>query len=395
MARFPVGPIGSADGVATFGAGLHDGTPTTITRCRSLTAPHKRPGKRADDQPRAAKMNFVPGRLSKLLMVAFLLALIWLLFDIILLILAAVLIAVALRLGAEPFQRYLKVPSPVALTLSGLLILVVVAGTFYLFGTRITAEMADVVHRVETAAGHISSELQGSSIGRTFLAKVHGASIPLASTLENILNLSIRSIEAVIFTVIAGIYLAAQPTLYRDGLLKLFPHRYRSQIGEAVDDVLRALRLWLLGQLIQMALIGLLSCVAAWAIGLTSPFVLGLIAAVAEFIPYLGPLLAAIPAILVAMTLSVDAMIWTVVAYLLIHQIEGNLIVPLVQRRMVFIAPAVILLAIMAITFLFGGLTVVMAAPVTVVISVLISKLYVHDTLGDEVSIPGDVHKTA
>lgn len=338
-------------------------------------------------------MSSVAARLSKLLTIILVLALLWLLFDVILFILAAVLIAVALRLGAEPFQRYLKLPDAAALTLSGLLIVTVFGGAFYLFGTHITAELTDVLHRGETAANHISSALEQSGVGRFVLAKFNGVNIPLAAVVGKTLNLGVRFLEALVLMVIAGIYLAAQPSLYREGLLKLFPRSFRSQLGETVDDVLSALRLWLLGQIIQMVLVGLLSCLAAWAIGLTSPLALGIIAAVAEFIPYLGPLLAAIPAILVAMTISLNAMIWTVVAYLLIHQIEGNLIVPLVQRRMVFIAPAVILLAILAITFLFGAITVIMAAPVTVVASVLISKLYIHDTLGEEVAIPGDVRR--
>ena len=119
-------------------------------------------------------------------------------------------------------------------------------------------------------------------------------------------------------------------------------------------------------------------------------WVLGLIAGVAEFIPYLGPILAAIPAGLVAVTKGTDALIWTIIAYILIHQAEGNLIGPIVQREMLYIPPAVILLGIISISFLFGAIAIVFAAPMVVMLFVLIKKLYVRETLGEKTSIPGE-----
>jgi len=82
----------------------------------------------------------------------------------------------------------------------------------------------------------------------------------------------------------------------------LFPPHLHAKTHETLDDIGRALRLWLLGQLIQMIIIGLLSAVAVWLIGLPSPLALGAIAMVAEFVPYLGPIAAAVPAVLVAIT---------------------------------------------------------------------------------------------
>jgi predicted PurR-regulated permease PerM len=139
-----------------------------------------------------------------------------------------------------------------------------------------------------------------------------------------------------------------------------------------------------------MVMIGALSMLAVWLIGLPSPLALGLIAGIAEFIPYVGPIISAIPAILVAATQSLDAVIWTVVAYTLIHQAEGHLVMPFIQRHMVFIPPAVILLGIVAIGALFGAQAIPLASPLAVLIFVLIKKLYVRDTLGEDSPIPGE-----
>jgi predicted PurR-regulated permease PerM len=134
----------------------------------------------------------------------------------------------------------------------------------------------------------------------------------------------------------------------------------------------------------------LLSTLAVWLIGLPSPFALGLIAGVTEFVPYLGPIIASIPAILMAGAQDTTAVVWTVVAYLIIHQLEGNLFVPLIQHRMVYVAPAVILLGIVTTGFMFGAISMIFGAPITILIVVALKKLYVRETLGEETRIPGE-----
>jgi predicted PurR-regulated permease PerM len=191
-------------------------------------------------------------------------------------------------------------------------------------------------------------------------------------------------------TIFAGIYIAAQPILYRVGICKLFPEDWREKVAEALDRLEDGLRLWLVGQLIQMVIIGCLSGLAVWLIGLPSPLALGVIAGVLEFIPYLGPILSALPAILVAVTVDLSSILWTVVAYILIHQAEGHLIMPLIQRQLVYTPPAVMLFSITTITALFGWAGAIFAAPITVLAFVAIKKLYVRDTLREPTSLPGE-----
>jgi predicted PurR-regulated permease PerM len=316
--------------------------------------------------------------------------LIWYLSDPMLLGFGAILVAVLLRLGAEPFIRWLSVPQSGALVLSGLLILIIVVGAGFLFETRIAGQMQDVLQRITSAEQVISASLQGSEVGKRLLTHIQGQGFSLVGFVAQFFAVSVRFLAAVIVLLISGAYLAAQPNLYRDGLIQLFPPRLRASVAETIDDIGNALRLWLLGQLMQMVLIGLLSTVAALMIGLPAPIALGLIAGVAEFVPYLGPIIASIPAVLVAVTKSPEAVVWTGVAYVIIHQTEGNLIVPLVQRHLVSIPPALMLLGIVTIGFLFGPVAVIFAAPIAVVIFVAVKKLYIRDTLGEKISIPGE-----
>jgi predicted PurR-regulated permease PerM len=220
---------------------------------------------------------------------------------------------------------------------------------------------------------------------------VGNATFSITDIVDNFFSMSTAFFEAVVVTLFAGFYLAAQPSLYRDGLISLAPLGAREKVRTTLDVMAQALRLWLVGQFIQMALIGLLSALAALAIGLPSPLALGLIAGVAEFIPYLGPIIAAVPALLVAATVSVHTVLWTLFVYFLIHQVEADLIVPLMQRRMVYIPPVVMLMSVAALTYLFGWSVIIFAAPIVVILFVGVNKLYVRDCLGETVQLPGEL----
>jgi predicted PurR-regulated permease PerM len=323
--------------------------------------------------------------------VALIPVLIWFLFDVILIITGAILIAVLVRLVAEPFIRWCKLPESVALIVAGILVVAVVAGAGYLFGRRIEAEFTDVMQRANSALTNITKRLQGSQTGQLILQHIKGGnSFSVTDLLSSVFTVSVRFLEAVVVTVIAGFYLAAQPQLYRSGLAQLFPSRLRKEANETFEDIGLALRLWLIADVIQMVLIGGLSTLAVWLIGLPSPFALGVIAGLAEFVPYVGPIIAAVPAILVATTQGMSAVLWTTIAYIVIHQLEGNLIAPLIQRQLIFIPPAVMLLAIVTVLFVFGGFAVIFAGPIAVIVFVAVNKLYVRDSLGEETVLPGE-----
>jgi predicted PurR-regulated permease PerM len=280
-----------------------------------------------------------------------------------------------LQLGAEPWRRWLRLPHSIALILSGMMIVAALAGTVYLFGTRVGSQLQEVFHLVSEAQTSIRHTLQGSELGKLLLSHIEIHKLAIGQVLAGFLTVSATFIGSLLVLVVAGVYLAAQPSLYREGLKRMFTPRVRESASETIDEIGKALRRWLLGQLIQMVIIGTWSGLAVWLIGLPTPWALGLLAGIAEFIPYLGPVIAAIPAVFVAATVNLHAVLWTILAYIIIHQAEGQLVTPLIQRRMVFIPPAVMLLAIVAIYFLFGPVAMVFAAPMTVVLFVVVNKI--------------------
>lgn len=328
--------------------------------------------------------------------VALIPVLVWYLFDVLLIGMGAILIAELLQVVAEPFG-WLRFPRWLALILSAVVIVCVVGGAIFLFGRGVASELQEVIHRAEEAKNTIETTLRESGLGKAILQHAQGVNIPVTKFLGQFFGGTISVLAGIVVMIFGGIYLAAQPSLYRQGFGMLFPPQWRPNANETVAYLGGALRLWLLGQLIEMVIIGVLSGFAVWLIGLPSPLALGVIAGVAEFIPYVGPILAGIPAGLVAVTVSLGAVLWTILAYLLIHQAEGHLIMPLIQRRMVYIPPAVMLMTIVTLSFLFGPLAIIFAAPFTVVLFVLVAKLYVRDRLEEKVPIPGEpaVHEPA
>ena len=313
--------------------------------------------------------------------------LIWYLFGVVMIAFGAVILAMLLRLCAHPLMRFLSLPEPLALILAVLLVVFVVGGTGYLFDTGLSGEFQDVVRRASAASVRIEAQLRSTPFGSFLLGHISGANFSITDVVSGVLSVSTAFVEGVIIMVISGVYLAAQPGLYRRGLIWLFPPSKHARAAEVFDGIGEALRLWLIGQLAEMVLIGALSTFAVWMIGVPSPLALGLIAAVGEFIPYVGPLLAAIPAILVAVSKSPEAALWTLLAYLVIHQLEGEIISPLIQRHMVAIPPAVMLLGIAAITYLFGLVAIIFAAPIAVVIFAAVNLIYVRDTLGEKTAL--------
>jgi predicted PurR-regulated permease PerM len=190
--------------------------------------------------------------------------------------------------------------------------------------------------------------------------------------------------------VIGGLYIAAAPALYRDGLLQLVPEGRKALAEDTIATAGNALRLWLVGQLAAMALVGVLTGLGLWMLGIPAPLALALLAGLAEFVPLVGPIVAAVPALLLAAGGGYEMMLWTAGLYLLVQQVESNVITPLIQNRTVQIPPALTLFAVVTAGVAFGPMGVILAAPLTVLAYVAVKKLYVREALGEDTRVPGE-----
>ncbi|MCA1498581.1 MULTISPECIES: AI-2E family transporter [Bradyrhizobium] len=339
-----------------------------------------------------------PGRPSLLaigltvLVVAVALFLVWQTVSSLLIVFAGVLFAAFLDAAARALAPVLPLSRVWRLTLV-LLLLSALAGFGLAWGTGKLPEQTRVLLKVMDAQVDILQEhllsygvdLLGPEWGRDFAQWLFADQGRFLSHAQFLLGGASSLLTAVLVILFLGILFAFDPISYRDSVVVLVRQSYRARAREVMDEMGTVMRLWFVGQLIRIILMTLFVWLALYLIGLPGPFVLGLQAGLSNFIPYLGPIVAAIPIALVAMPLGASPLIWAVAVYTIIQSIEGYVIGPLIQRHAVETPPAWTLVAIVLLGALFGVMGIALAMPLVAVGRVAIIRLYVEDYLGDRI----------
>lgn len=313
--------------------------------------------------------------------------------HVLLLLFGAALIAVILRAIADPIGRLVSLPVSLRVIVALLLLIGVLAAIGWLFGVQITSQFNGLSQRLPQGWSGVREQLRGLPFGEQLLGAVQGMHFGGQAAFGRIagwLGLIGNTLSNLLLVLFAGVYLALSPGLYRRGLIELFPKRHGERVGHAADTAARALKLWLVGQLVSMTIVGVLTGLGLWLVGAPSPLALGLIAGIFEFIPLVGPIIAAVPGVLVSLTAGPSTALWALLVYVVVQQIESNLVTPLVEKRAVSIPPVLTLIGLLALGVLLGPLGVVLSAPLAVVIFVLVKQLYVRGALGHETEVPGE-----
>jgi predicted PurR-regulated permease PerM len=319
--------------------------------------------------------------------------LVWELRILLLMLFGAIVIASIFRAVADAICKYTKLPNGVSTALAIILVLGSLAALIALFGSHVSQQIHTLRETLPAAwktleqrIGDIGLSAQLDKLVATITAPGGGSLSGFGRTLLSI-GSGLADLLVVIF---AGIYLATQPNFYRTGVIKLVPPLRRKIAAEAMLESERALRLWLKGQAIAMVVVGLLTGFGLWWLEMPSAFTLGLLAGVLEFIPFAGPIIAAVPAILLALSVSPELTFWVVLLYVAVQQFEGNLLTPLVQQYAVDLPGAVLLFSLIGFGSLFGTLGIILAAPLAVVSMVLVKRLYIIEALDTPTPIPGE-----
>jgi predicted PurR-regulated permease PerM len=179
-----------------------------------------------------------------------------------------------------------------------------------------------------------------------------------------------------------AIFAAANPGLYRRGVLTLLPAGRRARVEEALAATVHALRWWFLAQIIAMILLGVTVAIGLMIIGVDVWLSLGVLTGLLTFIPFLGPIIAGIPIVIVGFSEGLQTGIIVLVFFLVVQNLEGNFLGPLIQHRVVNLAPVLLISVQVLMSTLFGVMGLIMAAPLTLVAMVMVKKLYVEDVLG-------------
>ncbi|MGZ3274441.1 MAG: AI-2E family transporter [Caulobacteraceae bacterium] len=300
--------------------------------------------------------------------------------DVVLMAFGAVLAAVLLDAVARPLGRLTRLARGPALTLAVLLIAVCSGAILWLFGSQAVAQLGYLSELLPKAWASLRAPLANNPLGRMLLAEIdHGR--PQA-WLVGLGPKAVGSVTAFaaggVIVAFAGLYLAAHPRSYLDGVLKLTPPAARERVAEVLQACHQALRQWLVGQLISIFLVGSTVAFGLWLSGVPSPIALGVIAGLAQFVPVVGPMAATLPGLLAAAGAGWQPLAWAAATYLAASQFEANVITPMILRRMVQLPMAVTLFAVLAAGVLLGPLGVLFATPLAVVAHVVLDRTYIE-----------------
>jgi predicted PurR-regulated permease PerM len=316
--------------------------------------------------------------------------LVWKTVSSLLIVFAGVLFAAFLDAGARALAPVLPFNRALRLTLV-LVLLTALTGFGLVWGagklpeqTRVLVKVMDT--QIDVLQQHLLSygvDLLGSEWGRDLTQWLFSDQGRFLRHAQFVLGGASTVVTGALVIVFLGILFAFDPTSHRESLVMLTRLSYRARMRAVMDEIGKVLRFWFIGQLIRIILMTLCVWLALYLMGLPGPFVLGLQAGLSNFIPYLGPIVAAIPIALVAMPFGGSVLVWTVVIYTIIQSIEGYVIGPLIQRQAVDTPPAWTLVAIVLLGALFGVMGIALAMPLVAIGRVAIIRFYVEDYLGD------------
>jgi predicted PurR-regulated permease PerM len=204
------------------------------------------------------------------------------------------------------------------------------------------------------------------------------------------LSSTLEIVTGILIILFLSIYIAVDPALYHRGLMHLFPHGRRERAGEVLSAVAAVLRKWLVTQLIAMITIGVVTTIVLLILHVKAAFALGLLSGLLEFIPTVGPIISALPAIAMGFLDSPEKALWVTIAYIGVQFMENHLLIPLLMKGGIDLPPALTILSQALMAILFGFLGLMCAVPILAASMVAIKMLYVEGVVGDKAIGPNE-----
>lgn len=320
------------------------------------------------------------------IMTALVLALIWYASDVFLLLFAGILFAVLLRAPVNWLARRTPQLEQVSLALSVLALAAALSLLVYMFAAPLAEQVGQLSETLPQAASSMRQWVREHHWGAALepliqeLARLR-IDVQTLGQARGVISSTFAGLAGLAVALFIGVYLAAQPRLYQRGFMHLLPKRMRPRAADVLDEIGSVLRWWLVGRLIIMSVIGVVAGIGLWWLDVPLALTLGVLSGLLEFIPYLGPILSAVPALLVAFNIDPTKAFYVLLLYIAIQSAEGYLLSPLVEQRTVSLPPALVIFASLLLAALAGLPGVILASPLTAACIVAVKLLYVEDVV--------------
>lgn len=312
--------------------------------------------------------------------------------DILLLIFAAALLAIFLRGLADILKRRIPLSEGWLVFLISILLLVIAASAISLLAPNVVEQVKILRVEIPRSAQKANEFLSQYSWGQTLLDQLPNvndvmAEIDAGSVLSQVggfFSSTLGAVGNIMVAILLAIYFAIEPRLYSDGFTRFFPLKKRPRVNEILHSIYETLGWWLIGKVGSMLFIGILTWIGLSILGIPLALTLGLIAGLLSFVPNFGPIISAIPALLLAFIDSPMTALYVLGLYVGVQLIESNVVTPLIERETVKLAPALTIAFQMILGTLIGGLGLVFATPLLAMIVVIVKMVYFEDILGDK-----------
>lgn len=314
------------------------------------------------------------------------LAMIWYASDVFLVLFAGILIAVLLRAPTNWLVERANMRESAALTLSILALAAIVLLLLYLFAVPLAEQVGQLLDQLPRSMARLRQWMRKFEWAKPLQPLIVELShmrfdFQTLGRARGLISSTMSALGGAGVALFIGIYLAAQPRLYQRGVMHLLPRKGRPRAYEVMDEIGAVLRWWLVGRLITMSVVGLAAGLGLWWLGVPLAFSLGVLSGMLEFIPYIGPLLAAAPPLLIAFNLDPQIGVYVLMLYVGIQTAENYLLTPLIEQRAVQLPPALVVFGTLLLAALTGPLGVVLASPLIATSVVAVKLLYVEDVV--------------
>ncbi|MDB5746355.1 MAG: family transporter [Massilia sp.] len=319
------------------------------------------------------------------------LAAVWFAADALLLVFACILCAVLFYELSRMLARRIHIARKWALSLVVLLLIAIVGLGSWAMAPQIAEQSTKLAEAVPKSLQQLQGVVNEHPLLKRLMAGMPAPEQIVRQMSSMVPNAGLffggvlGALGNVVIILFVGIYFAASPHLYTNGIIKLVPQSKRPRARQVQQKIGETLGSWLLGKAMSMLIVGIVTSAGLSMLGVPLALILGIIAGLLDFVPYLGPIMAGVPAVLIAFSISPDLALYTLLLFVGVQLVEGYVLQPLIESRAVDLPPALTIVMQLIFGTLFGFAGVALATPLAAVIKVLVQMLYVEDVLGDKV----------